>query len=59
MINSLAICRLLGHDGNIVFILILSAKANETVQVLGLEVRTDGYLIQPLSMRKLMNRCRA
>lgn len=58
-INGLDICRLLRYDGNIVPILILSAKASETDRVLGLEVGADDYLTKPFSMRELVARCRA
>jgi two-component system, OmpR family, phosphate regulon response regulator PhoB len=58
-VNGLDICRLLRYQGNIVPILILSAKASETDRVLGLEVGADDYLIKPFSMRELVARCRA
>ncbi len=40
-VNGLDICRLLRYHGNIIPILILSAKASETDRVLGLEVGAD------------------
>lgn len=58
-VNGLDICRLLRHQGNIVPILILSAKASETDRVLGLEVGADDYLTKPFSLRELVARCRA
>lgn len=58
-INGLDICRLLRYQGNIVPILILSAKVSETDRVLGLEVGADDYLTKPFSMRELVARCRA
>ncbi len=58
-VNGLDICRLLRYQGNIVPILILSAKASETDRVLGLEVGADDYLTKPFSMRELVARCRA
>jgi len=58
-INGLDICRLLRHQGNLVPILILSAKGSETDRVLGLEVGADDYLTKPFSMRELIARCRA
>ncbi len=58
-INGLDICRLLRYNGNIIPILILSAKASETDRVLGLEVGADDYLTKPFSMRELVARCRA
>ncbi|MGK7871787.1 MAG: response regulator transcription factor [Xenococcaceae cyanobacterium] len=58
-VNGLDICRLLRYQGNIVPILILSAKISETDRVLGLEVGADDYLTKPFSMRELVARCRA
>lgn len=58
-VNGLDICRLLRYQGNIVPILIVSAKASETDRVLGLEVGADDYLSKPFSMRELIARCRA
>lgn len=58
-VNGLDVCRLLRYQGNIVPILILSAKASETDRVLGLEVGADDYLTKPFSMRELVARCRA
>ncbi len=58
-INGLDICRLVRYQGNIIPILILSAKASETDRVLGLEVGADDYLTKPFSMRELIARCRA
>ncbi|WP_107670974.1 response regulator transcription factor [Cyanothece sp. BG0011] len=58
-VNGLDICRLLRYRGNIIPILILSAKASETDRVLGLEVGADDYLTKPFSMRELVARCRA
>lgn len=58
-VNGLDICRLLRHQGNIIPILIISAKVGETDRVLGLEVGADDYLTKPFSMRELIARCRA
>lgn len=58
-VNGLDICRLLRYQGNVIPILILSAKASETDRVLGLEVGADDYLTKPFSMRELVARCRA
>jgi two-component system phosphate regulon response regulator PhoB len=58
-VNGLDICRLLRYQGNIVPIMILSAKASETDRVLGLEVGADDYLTKPFSTRELVARCRA
>jgi len=58
-VNGLDVCRLLRYRGNMIPILILSAKAAETDRVLGLEVGADDYLTKPFSMRELVARCRA
>jgi two-component system phosphate regulon response regulator PhoB len=58
-VNGLDICRLLRYQGNIVPILIISAKGTETDRVLGLEVGADDYLTKPFSMRELIARTRA
>lgn len=58
-VNGLDLCRSLRYQGNLIPILILSAKASETDRVLGLEVGADDYLTKPFSMRELVARCRA
>lgn len=58
-VNGLDLCRLLRYQGNLLPILIVSAKASETDRVLGLEVGADDYLSKPFSMRELVARCRA
>ena len=58
-VNGLDICRMLRYHGNVIPILMLSAKASETDRVLGLEVGADDYLTKPFSMRELIARCRA
>jgi two-component system, OmpR family, phosphate regulon response regulator PhoB len=58
-VNGLDICRFLRDRGNLVPIMILSAKASETDRVLGLEVGADDYLTKPFSTRELVARCRA
>lgn len=58
-VNGLDVCRLLRYQGNMIPILILSAKGSETDRVLGLEVGADDYLTKPFSMRELVARTRA
>ncbi|MBE9028912.1 response regulator transcription factor [filamentous cyanobacterium LEGE 11480] len=58
-VNGLDICRQIRGSGNIIPILILSAKASETDRVVGLEVGADDYLTKPFGMRELVARCRA
>ncbi len=58
-INGLDICRWLRYKGNIVPVLIVSAKAGEIDRVLGLEVGADDYMTKPFSMPEFIARCRA
>ena len=58
-VNGLDLCRSLRYQGNIIPILIVSAKNTETDRVLGLEVGADDYLTKPFSMREFIARCRA
>ncbi|MFM2430760.1 MAG: hypothetical protein RLZZ511_1973 [Cyanobacteriota bacterium] len=58
-VNGLDICRLLRRQGNLVPILMLSARGSETDRVVGLEVGADDYLTKPFGMRELIARCRA
>jgi two-component system, OmpR family, phosphate regulon response regulator PhoB len=58
-VNGLDLCRWLRHQGNLVPILMLSAKGSETDRVLGLEVGADDYISKPFSTRELIARCRA
>jgi two-component system phosphate regulon response regulator PhoB len=58
-LNGLDLCRLLRREGNLVPILMLTAKGSETDRVVGLEVGADDYLTKPFGMRELSARCRA
>lgn len=58
-VSGLDICRLLRYDGNMIPILIISAKVTETDRVVGLEVGADDYLTKPFSMKELVARCNA
>ena len=58
-LNGLDLCRLLRREGNMVPILMLTAKGSETDRVVGLEVGADDYLTKPFGMRELSARCRA
>jgi two-component system phosphate regulon response regulator PhoB len=58
-LNGLDLCRLLRREGNMVPILMLTAKGSETDRVAGLEVGADDYLTKPFGMLELSARCRA
>ncbi|HEY9844562.1 MAG TPA: response regulator transcription factor, partial [Candidatus Caenarcaniphilales bacterium] len=58
-INGLDFCRLIRREGQVMPILMLSAKGSETDRVVGLEVGADDYLTKPFGMRELIARCRA
>lgn len=58
-INGLDLCRWLRYQGNIIPVLVLSAKASETDRVLGLEIGADDYITKPFSMPEFIARCRA
>jgi two-component system, OmpR family, phosphate regulon response regulator PhoB len=58
-LSGLDLCRLLRREGNMVPILMLTAKGSETDRVVGLEVGADDYLTKPFGMRELSARCRA
>jgi two-component system, OmpR family, phosphate regulon response regulator PhoB len=58
-LNGLDLCRLLRREGNMIPILMLTAKGSETDRVVGLEVGADDYLTKPFGMRELSARCRA
>ncbi len=58
-LNGLDLCRLLRREGNMIPILMLTAKGSETDRVVGLEVGADDYLTKPFGMLELSARCRA
>lgn len=58
-VNGLDVCRILRYQGNVVPILIVSAKGTENDRVLGLEVGADDYLPKPFGTKELIARCRA
>jgi two-component system, OmpR family, phosphate regulon response regulator PhoB len=57
--SGLDVCRFLRQEGNMIPILILSARGSETDIVVGLEVGADDYLTKPFGIRELIARCRA
>ena len=56
--NGFEVCRILRKE-MIVPILMLTAKAEETDKVVGLEIGADDYMTKPFSMRELLARVRA
>jgi DNA-binding response OmpR family regulator len=53
------ICRILRQGGNVVPILMLTARVAEADRVHGLEIGADDYLVKPFGMRELMARVKA
>ena len=56
--NGFEVCRILRKEMTIP-ILMLTAKADETDKIVGLEIGADDYMTKPFSMRELMARVRA
>jgi DNA-binding response OmpR family regulator len=57
-LNGFEVCRILRKE-MMVPILMLTAKADETDKIVGLEIGADDYMTKPFSMRELMARVRA
>ncbi|CAH0534652.1 Transcriptional regulatory protein OmpR [Vibrio stylophorae] len=57
--DGLSICRRLRHAGNMLPILMLTAKGDEIDRIVGLEVGADDYLPKPFNPRELLARIRA
>jgi DNA-binding response OmpR family regulator len=53
------VCRILRQGGNVVPILMLTARVAEADRVHGLEIGADDYLVKPFGMRELMARVKA
>ncbi len=58
-INGYEICRLLRNEGLDMPIIMLTAKAQESDVVLGLELGADDYVTKPFSIRELIARVEA
>ncbi|MFC2006061.1 response regulator [Chloroflexota bacterium] len=56
--NGFEVCRILRKEMNTP-VLMLTAKADETDKVVGLEIGADDYMTKPFSMRELLARVRA
>jgi len=57
-LNGFEVCRILRKEATVP-ILMLTAKADETDKIVGLEIGADDYMTKPFSMRELMARVRA
>lgn len=57
-VSGFEVCRILRKE-MIVPILMLTAKADETDKIVGLEIGADDYVTKPFSMRELLARIRA
>ena len=58
IMNGFEVCRILRKDMTVP-ILMLTAKAEETDKIVGLEIGADDYMTKPFSMRELLARMRA
>ncbi|MGQ9866384.1 MAG: response regulator transcription factor [Pseudanabaenaceae cyanobacterium] len=58
-VNGLDVCRAIRQEGNLVPVLMLSAKSSEPDRIVGLEIGADDYLGKPFGMKELIARCRA
>jgi DNA-binding response OmpR family regulator len=58
-LSGMEVCRRLRADGNVVPILMLTARDAELDRVLGLEVGADDYVPKPFSTAELLSRVRA
>jgi two-component system alkaline phosphatase synthesis response regulator PhoP len=58
-LNGLEVCKELKRQGNTASIIILSARAQESDKVLGLELGADDYVTKPFSPRELAVRVKA
>jgi two-component system, OmpR family, response regulator len=57
-LSGLEVCRILRKE-TVMPILMLTARADETDKVVGLEIGADDYMTKPFSMRELLARVRA
>jgi len=57
-LNGFEVCRILRKETTVP-ILMLTAKADETDKIVGLEIGADDYMTKPFSLRELMARVRA
>ena len=58
-IDGLELCRRLREAGQILPIIMLTARDEEVDKILGLEMGADDYMVKPYSFRELLSRIRA
>lgn len=57
-VDGLEVCRILRQESG-VFVMMLTARAEETDKLVGLEIGADDYLTKPFSPRELVSRVKA
>ncbi len=57
--NGIELCRELRAQRDLLPIIMLTAKGEETDKVLGLEIGADDYVVKPFSLRELLARIHA
>ena len=57
-LNGFEVCRILRREMTVPIIM-LTAKADETDKIVGLEIGADDYMTKPFSIRKSLARIRA
>ena len=57
--DGLSVCRQLRGEGNLVPIIMLTAKGDDVDRIVGLEISADDYLSKPCNPRELVARIRA
>lgn len=58
-LNGLEVCRRLRAEYPLMYIIMVTAKTEETDRVVGLEVGADDYITKPFSLQELMARVRS
>ena len=57
--NGFDVCKSLRANGNVVPVIMVTARDEEVDKVLGLEIGADDYVVKPFSFRELVSRIRA
>lgn len=58
-LNGVEVCRNLRNEGNVIPILMLTAKSNLEEKVIGLDSGADDYMVKPFDFAELLSRIRA